>query len=209
MSISRAAVVDAALAVLDQQGLDKVTMRAVADEIGVRHNTVRWHVESKQRLLILMSDAIFEGLDVTALPTQWEARLRALARWCRSAILARRDAARLIAGLSTTETNTYRFADAMIQTLLDAGLPPRTAAWANWTVFYLILGITQEQQAESTDPNAPPPAFDDPAFPALRAAAAHITAGTFDERFEFALDMQLTALKAELARAGDRPDGGG
>jgi hypothetical protein len=44
-------------------------------------------------------------------------------------------------------------------------------------------------------------ALDDPAFPALRKASACITAGTFDERSEFALDMQVTALQAALPRA--------
>ncbi|WP_019075031.1 TetR/AcrR family transcriptional regulator C-terminal domain-containing protein [Streptomyces hokutonensis] len=200
MGISRAAVVDAALDVLDEQGLDKVTMRAVADRLGVQHNTVRWHAENKQRLLVLMSDAILAGLDVDTLPPQWDDRVRALARWTRAALLAHRDGARLLAGLSTTETNTYRLADTMIQTLLDAGFPPRTAAWANWTLFYLILGITQEQQAQSTDAVAPVLTFDDDTFPALRKASTYVVAGTFDERFEFALDMQMTALRAELAR---------
>ncbi|WP_416965209.1 TetR/AcrR family transcriptional regulator C-terminal domain-containing protein [Streptomyces sp. Agncl-13] len=202
MGISRAAVVDAALDVLDEQGLDKVTMRAVADRLGVQHNTVRWHAENKQRLLVLMSDAILAGLDVVALPEQWEERVRALARWTRRALLAHRDGARLLSGIATTETNTYRLADTMIQTLLDAGFPPRTAAWANWTVFYLILGITQEQQAQSADAAAPVLAFDDNMFPALRKASAYVIAGTFDERFEFALDMQMTALQVELARTG-------
>jgi len=202
MGISRAAVVDAALDVLDEQGLDKVTMRAVADRLGVQHNTVRWHAENKQRLLVLMSDAILAGLDVATLPEQWEERVRALARWTRRALLAHRDGARLLSGIATTETNTYRLADTMIQTLLDAGFPPRTAAWANWTVFYLILGITQEQQAQSADAADPVLAFDDDMFPALRKASAYVIAGTFDERFEFALDMQMTALQVELARTG-------
>ncbi|MFF1733462.1 TetR/AcrR family transcriptional regulator C-terminal domain-containing protein [Streptomyces sp. NPDC058247] len=161
---------------------------------------MRWHAENMRRLLVLMSDAIFAGLDAKAPPEPWEDRVLALARWCREAVLAHRDAARLIAGLATTEANTYRFADAMIQALLDAGFPPRTAAWANWTVFYLILGITQEQQAESTETAGLAAAFDDAEFPALRAASAYITAGTFDERFEFALGMQVTVLKAELGR---------
>ncbi|WP_406124187.1 TetR/AcrR family transcriptional regulator C-terminal domain-containing protein [Streptomyces sp. NBC_00989] len=202
MGISRTAVVDAALDVLDEQGLDKVTMRAVADRLGVQHNTVRWHAENKQRLLVLMSDAIFTGLDVTTLPSQWEDRFRALAHWSRRALLAHRDGARLVSGIATTEINTYRLGDTMIQTLLDAGFPPRTAAWANWTVFYLILGITQEQQAQSADAPDPVLAFDDDTFPALRKASAYVIAGTFDERFEFALDMQMTALRVELARTG-------
>ncbi|MEU8483372.1 TetR/AcrR family transcriptional regulator C-terminal domain-containing protein [Streptomyces sp. NPDC048641] len=126
----------------------------------------------------------------TAARSRWAARVRH----------ERPAATAAAAGLATTEANTYRFADAMIQALLDAGFPPRTAAWANWTVFYLILGITQEQQAESTEAAGLAAAFDDAEFPALRAASAYVTAGTFDERFEFALGMQVTALKAELGR---------
>ncbi|MFJ6698258.1 TetR/AcrR family transcriptional regulator C-terminal domain-containing protein [Streptomyces sp. NPDC091272] len=209
MGISRAAVVGAALEVLDEQGLDLVTMRAVAERLGVQHNTVRWHVDNKQRLLVLMSDAVLSDLDVAALPEPWEDRFRALARWCREAILARRDAARLLAGLATTEPNTYRFADTVIQTLLDAGFPARTAAWANWTVFYLILGITQEQQGQqghSADSPHCVTEFDDPAYPALSTAASHVSAGTYEERFEFALNMQVVALRAELAGAGAGAD---
>ncbi|MCZ1011497.1 TetR/AcrR family transcriptional regulator C-terminal domain-containing protein [Streptomyces lydicus] len=205
MGISRSAVVDAALEVLDEQGLDLVTMRAVADRLGVQHNTVRWHVDNKRRLLVLMSDAVLAGLDVAALPRLWEDRVRALARWCREAILARRDAARLLAGLATTEANTYRFADTMIQTLLDAGFSPRTAAWANWTIFYLVLGITQEQQAHSAEASARMTEFDDPDYPALSKVASQVVAGTFEERFEFALNMQVIALRTELDRTSDAP----
>ncbi|MER7049109.1 TetR/AcrR family transcriptional regulator C-terminal domain-containing protein [Streptomyces jumonjinensis] len=203
MGISRAAVVDAALEVLDHQGLDMVTMRAVADRLGVQHNTVRWHVENKRRLLVLMSDAVLAGLDVAALPRPWEDRVRALARWCRGAILAHRDAARLLAGLATTEPNTYRFADTMIQTLLDAGFSHRTAAWANWTIFYLVLGITHEQQAHSPETPEHMMEFNDPEYPALSEAASHVAAGTYEERFEFALNMQVVALRVELDRMGD------
>ncbi|MFJ4783937.1 hypothetical protein [Streptomyces sp. NPDC088794] len=78
---------------------------------------------------------------------------------------------------------------------------------------YLILGITQEQQAQSADASVPATAtttttapdpvldFDGEEFPALRKASGHVTSGTFDERFEFALDMQVTALQVELAKS--------
>ncbi|MFI9047218.1 TetR/AcrR family transcriptional regulator C-terminal domain-containing protein [Streptomyces sp. NPDC053427] len=143
--------------------------------------------------------------DVTALPRRWEDRVRALARWGRGAIRARRDAARLLAGLSTAEAHTYRFADTMIQTLPDAGFSPRTAAWANWTIFYVVLGITQEQQAHAAEPPERVTEFDDPDYPALREAAAHVVAGTYEERFEFALNMQVVALRAELDPMGGGP----
>lgn len=45
--LTRSAVIDAALRVLDDRGLNALSTRAVADRLGVRMNTVLWHVKTK------------------------------------------------------------------------------------------------------------------------------------------------------------------
>jgi hypothetical protein len=42
-------------------------------------------------------------------------------------------------------------------------------------------------------------------YPALRETAAHVTASTYEGRFEFALNMQVVALRPELDRTGGVP----
>jgi TetR/AcrR family tetracycline transcriptional repressor len=39
------------------------------------------------------------------------------------------------------DPHSLRYAEAVVSTLTEAGFDSRTASWAYWTIFYLILGI--------------------------------------------------------------------
>ncbi|MEV6376423.1 TetR/AcrR family transcriptional regulator C-terminal domain-containing protein [Micromonospora musae] len=195
MRTTREAVVQAALHVLDQDGLDGLTMRAVAQRLGVQHNTVRWHAASKQRLLELVSDELLAHCADEPLPPAWDERIRTLSRRCRAALLAHRDAARMLTVACGPEPHSLRYAETVVTTLLDAGFDGRTAAWAHWSLFYLILGITQEQQAGTAVPvRADQVPLD--RYPALAATLPHVGSGEFDQRFDFAIQLIIEALAA-------------
>ncbi|MCS0604183.1 TetR/AcrR family transcriptional regulator C-terminal domain-containing protein [Streptomyces sp. LP11] len=195
MGTTRGEIVAATLAVLDEQGLDGVTMRAVADRLGVRHNTVRWHASSKGRLLELASDELLAHCLDEPLPEAFPDRLGELSRRCRTALLSHRDGARMVAGVFAAEPRTLRYADTVIATLLAAGHPPRTAAWTHWTIFYLTLGLTQEQQAaQHTTPTLPPDQVPADTYPALSEVLPYVGPDSFDQRFEFALGLIIAGL---------------
>ncbi|MFJ4923611.1 TetR/AcrR family transcriptional regulator C-terminal domain-containing protein [Streptomyces sp. NPDC088725] len=195
MRTTRGDVVSAALQVLDEKGLPGLTMRAVAERLGVQHNTVRWHAASKSRLLELASDELLAHCADEPLPDEWRERLRVLSHRCRSALLSHRDGARMVAGVFTAEPHTMRYTDTVLATLLRAGFSKRTAARAHWTVFYLTLGLAQEQQAIQDDPRALDPGeISATDYPAVTAVLPYIGSDDFDERFDFALDLLLEAL---------------
>ncbi|MFJ1706255.1 TetR/AcrR family transcriptional regulator C-terminal domain-containing protein [Kitasatospora sp. NPDC088346] len=199
MGTTRAEIVTATLVVLDEQGLDGLTMRAVAARLGVQHNTVRWHASNKSRLLELASDELLAHCLDEPLPEAFPARLKELSRRCRAALLSHRDAARMVAGVFAAEPHTLRYADTVIATLLAAGHTPRTAAWTHWSIFYLTLGLTQEQQAaQETEPSLLPEQAPADTYPALAAVLPHVGPDSFDPRFDFALDLII----AGLPRAG-------
>jgi TetR/AcrR family tetracycline transcriptional repressor len=50
------------------------------------------------------------------------------------------------------DPHSLRYAEAVVSTLTEAGFDSRTASWAYWTIFYLILGIAQEQQVARDAP---------------------------------------------------------
>ncbi|WP_372505885.1 TetR family transcriptional regulator [Actinomadura madurae] len=97
MTKSQADVVRAALRVLDEHGAGEVSMRAIARRLGVRMNTVLWHVKSKARLEELMADAIVAGVSLDGLPEHWRERAAEIARRYRRALLAHRDGAAVVA----------------------------------------------------------------------------------------------------------------
>ncbi|MFE6742640.1 TetR/AcrR family transcriptional regulator C-terminal domain-containing protein [Streptomyces tubercidicus] len=206
MGTTRDEIVTATLAVLDEHGLGGVTMRTVAARLGVQHNTVRWHASSKGRLLELAADALLAHCLDEPLPEAFPDRLKELSRRCRAALLSHRDAARMVAGVFAAEPHTLRYADTVIATLLAAGHPPCTAAWTHWSIFYLTLGLTQEQQAaQETAPALSPDHVPADTYPALSAALPYVGADDFDQRFEFALGLIIAGLPRTGSPAGQSP----
>jgi TetR/AcrR family tetracycline transcriptional repressor len=187
------AVIRTALDLLDEKGLDALSTRAVADRLGVRMNTVLWHVKTKARMLELMADAVLGGIPLDDLPASPDERVRELARRYRRALLAHRDGAALVAGTYAAEPHTLRFADTLVGALLEGGRDEREAAWTTWTVVYFALGLAQEEQAaEHRAPDAGlANAVSETAHPALHRVLGHLAPGTFDERFAYGLTAIL------------------
>jgi TetR/AcrR family tetracycline transcriptional repressor len=193
--VDREQVVEAGLVLLDEVGLDGLTMRKVAERLGVQLNTVYWHVAGKPQLLAALADRIVAGCAAEPLPEPWRARVETLARRLRQAMLAHRDGGRVVAGRYVIGVHTLAFGDKAVGALLDAGLPPREAAWATWTIGYYIFGLVQEEQAApDADLAAMAESADAALYPAMAATLPHHLPTDFDERFEFGLKAVLDGL---------------
>jgi TetR/AcrR family tetracycline transcriptional repressor len=182
-----ATVIRAALELLDEKGLEALSTRAVADRLGVRMNTVLWHVKTKARMLELMADAVLGEIRLTGLPAAPDDRVRELARRYRRALLAHRDGAALVVGTYGVDPHTLRFADVLVGALLECGLEDREVAWTAWAITYFALGLAQEEQAAGDRPlgEALANAVSEATHPSLHRVVAHLAPGSFDDRFEF------------------------
>lgn len=188
-------MVRAALALLDETGLEAVSTRAIAARLGVRMNTVLWHVKSKARLRELMADAILAEVDLTDLPADWRARAAELPRRLRRALLAHRDGAATVLGTYAAEPATLRFADELVAALLAGGVEDRRAAWTTWSLLYLTLGLVQEEQAQPGPGDSRlADALVPGVHPALDRVQEHLAPDAFAERLDFALDLVLERL---------------
>ncbi|MFE2042549.1 TetR/AcrR family transcriptional regulator C-terminal domain-containing protein [Streptomyces sp. NPDC059477] len=188
-----ATVIRTALDLLDEKGLDAVSTRAVADRLGVRINTVQWHVKTKARMLELMADAVLGEIPLGDLPDAPDERARELARRYRRALLSHRDGAMLVVGTYAAEANTLRFAEALVEAVLGCDLGDREVAWTAWSVIYFTLGLTQEEQAVDHRPlgDLLASAISATTHPSLHRVAGHLAPASFDERFEFGVSAIL------------------
>lgn len=204
--VTEAAIVDAALALLDERGVDGLTMRAVAERMGVTTPTVYWHVQNKEGLLDRLYDRLCEEVPDPPASQPWDQRLRHLAHSLRAVLGAHRDAARIAIGRFALGPHGLRATESMLAALADGGLDDEQAAHGA----YLLFGYVTSFCNQETVMPAPAPDGDRAAalrrvgrylsslpagqFPHLNASAAALARPGLDRRFAFGLDCLLRGL---------------
>ena len=217
MTLTQADVVTAAVDLLDEVGLQQLTLRRLADRLGVRAPTLYWHVDDKRTLLDLMAARILADAQPDAmdepLPGQpWWAWLGDRSRAMFAALVAHRDAPLVVAGNRPTTADLPRV-DRLLRVLADHGLHPTDAMTILFAIGNYVIGSAVEWQAESqrsVDAEGGRAAMEtvallheDPdAFPTLRAAFQGMQAQDQTTTFERGLGMLLDGLRAQHA---DRP----
>src|SRR5262245_11121476 len=79
--LTRQAIVEAALRVLDREGMDALSMRKVGEELGTGAASLYWHVRNKDELLQLVFEAVSEETTLPRPdPARWQEQLRDVAR---------------------------------------------------------------------------------------------------------------------------------
>ncbi|MGC4104740.1 MAG: TetR/AcrR family transcriptional regulator C-terminal domain-containing protein [Thermomicrobiales bacterium] len=144
------AIVEAGFTVLADRGLDGLTMRLVADQLGVRAPAIYWHLASKADLLDEMATAMWRDIlqspGIADAPDA-EAGLTRFAHAIRTTVLRYRDGAKLFAGTTLTDVNLLRQQEVGLATMLAQGFDVRGAVHATSLVYTFTVGFTIEEQA--------------------------------------------------------------
>jgi TetR/AcrR family tetracycline transcriptional repressor len=186
-------VIAAAFATLEQEGLERLSLRGVARALGSHLNSVSWYVKTKHSLIETMADTIIGTVRIDDLPADPVERVRTVVGRYRLAMLAHRDGGRLVAGTFTGTGKTLRVAEVIVGALLEAGYPEADAARLCWALVYLTLGLTQEQQTTPPEPDTrKADLIAEGTYPALAKVGPQLLLhDTFDARFDYALARLL------------------
>ncbi|RJO73369.1 TetR family transcriptional regulator [Nocardia panacis] len=202
--LNRETIARAGLRVLDVTGIDGVTMRALATELGVRAPTLYWHVKSKDDLFRAMAIAMSQ--DAAALMTAADRRApwrECLTRWAhalRRTMLGHRDGARVFAGTFAADPATFDVIESVLDAWRDAGLSLADAALRTALLRHFIIGFCLEEQTLtglSREPADDAAMTADPArFPLTAQALPAILATPADERFALGVRLMLSGITA-------------
>jgi TetR/AcrR family tetracycline transcriptional repressor len=205
--LTRELIVDAGLALLERDGLQGLSMRRLAQELGTGAASLYWHVGDKEELLSLLLDRIVGESEVPEPdPDRWQETVKQLARSARRHLRDRRDAAQLSLGRIPAGPNSLPILERNLAVLAASKLPPRVIAYAA-DMFALFVGAfafeesLQQQVPEELGAyfaSLPPEQF-----PTLARLADDLTAGSTDERFEFAIELLVRGLEAMSGERGD------
>ncbi|WP_275003272.1 TetR/AcrR family transcriptional regulator C-terminal domain-containing protein [Promicromonospora iranensis] len=206
--ITRELIVAAALELLDDQGIDGLTVRALATRLGVRAPALYWHVRNKQELLDEMATEVMRRVTAAFAAVQpgtgWRDDLTAYARVLRSEYLLHRDGARVFSGTRITEPDVVRMKEPLFERWTASGWKPADADDAVDVVTAFVVGFVIEEQerrqAAETDPTRYSTTQRDAWLgegASLVKEAGHLQ-DDGDQRFERHLDIVLEGLAARL-----------
>lgn len=143
--LTRERIALAALQVVDEEGPDGLTMRALAERLGVKAASLYNHVDSKDALVDAVSELVNEEIDHTPLAdADWRAGLTAYARGYRAVFLRHPNTIALLARRRVEATRALRGYDALLALLDRAGLTAADAAEVAAALDYLVLGSALE-----------------------------------------------------------------
>ncbi|MFD8922394.1 TetR/AcrR family transcriptional regulator C-terminal domain-containing protein [Streptomyces sp. NPDC059569] len=211
--LDRTLVARTALRLLNEVGLEGLTLRAIAAELGVKAPALYWHFKDKQALLDEMATEMFRrmaaDLPAVAAP-DWRDGLTAAMRGLRGHLLRYRDGAKVYSGTHFTDTGYAATMDAHLRGLTESGFTPRTAARAWFTAYSYTIGYVIEEQSmfpvAATDTGTASGTTGaegiDLAARAERLAAYPLAAGAGDEIFgnhEEGFESGLAAVVAGIA----------
>jgi TetR/AcrR family tetracycline transcriptional repressor len=185
VALDRRRIVAEAVALLDADGLEGVTLRKLAARLGVQQPTLYWYLPNKAALVTEIADAILEQqfpeLEAPGPAEQWQEWLVGLAERLRRALLAHPDGARLIS-TSQLSLRMAAISELAISTLVARGVPLRQARLIVLTVEHFTVGhVLAEQTGRPAAESAP--AFDVEAFAeAYPTVVAGITEYFQDDR---------------------------
>ena len=214
MPITREAIVDAALDLLDREGLDAVSMRRVAAELDTGAASLYWHVGDKDELLDLVFDRVIGEM---ALPEpqadRWQEQAKEAMREMRRVIARHRDIARVALGRWPIGPNALVFNEGLLAILRAGGLPDRTCAYAGQLLPSYVgwYGLEEAMGPRPSVPDGTGPedvvgmirdylgSLPADRFPSTLALLDELIAGDLDERFEFGVDVLVRGLAAHAS----------
>jgi AcrR family transcriptional regulator len=210
--ITRDAIVATALRLLDRDGLDELSMRKVADELGTGAASLYWHVGSKEGLLDLVFDEVIGEHHIPdPEPERWADQLKEIAHDMRRVILGHRDIVRISIGRIPMGPNAMRYSERVLAVLRAGGVPDDLVVVGHHLLFSIVNGFTLDEGglAETMDPaqlrEAGRMARDYIAalpadrFPNMVAVADQYAVVDNDRRFTLLIDLYVDGLAARVA----------
>lgn len=205
-------VIRAGLKLLNEVGLERLTLRLLGRELKIQAATVYWHFKSKEELIDAMATMVLAEGAGQLVPSRrsldWTAWAAAFGTGLRKTLLTYRDGARMVAGTRLTDTSYMRTAERVASKIVEGGFTVRQTVVLLSTIYNYTLSFVMEEQAVFPRPGERSPQYDveernakldASELPILRQAGA-ILFDQFDRRHREGLNLILQG-----ARQSQRP----
>ena len=208
-SLTREEIIQEALALLDEHGSGALSMRRLADRLGVAPNALYTHVRGKADLIDGLVDQVYAGLDLEPDPAgDWTQQLATLSQQVRDHLLAHPAVVPYALQQPGLGPNSLRLGEAIYGVLRPAGFSHQATVGIVYALLTYILGfVALEIPRAGTDPQtsdefvrrlhgffaALPPGE----FPHTVQLAPLLARISTDDQFQFGIGIFLAGLQAQ------------
>lgn len=206
--LSRELIADAALELIDREGVDALTMRRLATELGIGTMTIYGYFQDKEELLDQVIERTARRYELTAGEGDWRTRLRRLIETMYRSLLEHPSTVQVRSRRPILNPGAIRACEAGMTILEEAGLERRDAAAAFRLLFTFIFGYaafssyepSAELKREWRDEMSALPAEEYPIVSGSAAELSNWMAGRVP--FEAGLELILDGIEARVAERG-------
>src|SRR5580692_2135605 len=157
--LDRKIILGHAFSILNELGLEGLTLRRLAARLGVQAPAIYWHFKNKRELLDEMGTQVFrEALQEAPAPhaeLTWQDWVLAYCLGLRRTLLRYREGAKMSSGTYLTDTGLYGPLDISLRTLTGAGFTLRQAVVSLGALYSYVVGFVIEEQAVHFAPGEP------------------------------------------------------
>lgn len=214
MKVNRDKVTEAGLKLLNEVGLEQLTLRLIGSELQVQAATIYWHFKSKQELIDEMATRVLAAGALQMLPAKdsadWRGWAAAYGTGLRRTLLAYRDGARMVAGSRLKDVEYMKTAERVAAKIHGSGFTVRQTAVLMSTIYNYTQSFVMEEQAVFPRPGERSPEYDieernekldAKEFPLMRQAAS-ILFDRFERRYKEGLELIVRGAAAQAGSNG-------
>jgi AcrR family transcriptional regulator len=199
-ALTRQGIVDAALAILRDEGLEKVTMRRIAAALDTGASALYVYVRDTEDLHAQILDAQLGPVRGSAARRgTWRHRLKALLTRYSRVLFDHSDMARMAMSTQPSGPNYLALVDTILGLLREGGVPDREAAWALDLLLLYATALPAERgnrsaaqaKGELSALSTAIATVDEARYPSIARVGVELLSGPGPDRFDWALDVLL------------------
>jgi AcrR family transcriptional regulator len=209
MQLTRNRIISAAMELIERDGVDAISMRRLATELGCGVMSLYNHVPSKAALLDGVAEAVMSGIEFTPMPdASWQDQVRAQARAFRQIARAHPRCTMIVVSRPATSTAPLRPVEHALATLREAGFGGAESVRIVRAFVAYILGSLLREVGVAPGLTGPDlaepgetghrPRLKPTEFPQVTSLAAELAHRDPDADFEFGLDLLVHATAGRL-----------
>ena len=206
-ALDRERIVDAALRIVDADGVDALSLRRLATDLDVTPMAIYWYVADKSELMDRVGERVLDSIEVPPPRGDWQTQLRDVHIAMLRPLLEHPNAVELMVG----RARYGRAGIALFEWILSilsggAGLTPEQAFDAYQSLYQFQLGFTAmarrspEFRAAQAQGVGYLRALDPSAFPSIAAVAPVIGRRSLEEQYVLGIEVVIAGIEASMVR---------